>query len=88
MSVRFFIRIGAVLGLLAVLSGCAWFSSGSSSTTSVRPFSSPKRHNPCQANPADCMYKGNYEQGEALYAEQEAARLNRAEAARIQRGLF
>ena len=34
------------------------------------------------------MYKGNYEQGEALYAEQEAARLNRAEAARIQRGLF
>lgn len=35
---------------------------------------------------SSCIYEGHYEPGEADYAEQEAARLNKAQAGKVRRG--
>lgn len=43
--------------------------------------------NECERNRSRCIYEGSYEPGERDYAEDEAARLNRASSARLSRGL-
>jgi len=87
MSYRYLCFASLITAGVLVLSGCSWRSSGTdhpahSAATAPRPSSA------CQWNPASCMYKGSYEPGEDVYAEQEAARLNRAQAARLSGRLY
>jgi hypothetical protein len=70
MVVRTLIRCGAV-SLLVLIAGC-----GTASDLA----------NECRWNRSSCMYEGTYDPGERDYAEEEAARLNRAELRRIRRG--
>jgi len=65
-------RIGVVLFLAALVSGCSLLGFGDSD-------------NECRWNRSKCMYEGPYEEGERDYAEDEAARLNRSEAAKLRR---
>ncbi|WP_459616428.1 hypothetical protein [Bordetella sp. 2513F-2] len=76
MSIRTLSRCGAALFLAALASGC---SSGPSSGGVGRLF------NECTWNRSGCMYEGPYEPDEEDYAEEEAARLNRAESQRLRR---
>ncbi len=69
-AVRSPLRWGALL-LLALAAGC---SAGADLT------------NKCRWNRSSCMYEGAYDPGERDYAEEEAARLNRAELKRMRRG--
>ncbi|SAI66979.1 Uncharacterised protein [Bordetella ansorpii] len=39
----------------------------------------------CRKNRRTCIFEGSYEPGESRYAEQEAQRLNKAEAERLRR---
>lgn len=81
-------RCGSLLAMtVLMLSGCSWGPSGAGQSS--HSAASPSRASAiCQWNPASCMYRGSYEPGEDVYAEQEAARLNRAEAARLGRRLY
>jgi len=67
-------RYGVALVLFALASGCSSIGFGSSD-----------RGGECRWNRSKCMYEGPYEPGEKDYAEQEAARLNQAEAAKLRR---
>jgi hypothetical protein len=68
MPTRILSRLGAVLFLAAIASGCA---SRGSATVSRNPQ--------CAVAPGSCLYEGSYESDEKDYAEQEARRLNRAQ---------
>jgi hypothetical protein len=81
MSTRILSRLGAVLVLAVLASGCASDSPSGSSSLSAT-LSKPL----CAISPSSCLYKGSYEPGEAAYAEQEARRLNQAQLAKL-RGL-
>jgi hypothetical protein len=37
----------------------------------------------CKVSRSSCMYEGSYEPGEADYAEQEAAKLNKAQTSKL-----
>lgn len=89
MTIRYHhLRLGSILAAtIVLLAGCSWGSSYHARPVS-QGASYVKASTPCQWNPSACMYKGSYEPGEDVYAEQEAARLNRAEAARLGRRLF
>src|SRR3546814_14698984 len=84
MSIQKLIRCGLVLGLAAAVSGCSLLGLGDSdheqSVGGGAPHSSA-----CAWSPDRCMYEGQYEPGEAAYAEQEARRLNRAALERLRR---
>lgn len=62
-------RYGALALLALLMAGC-----GSSDLA-----------NKCRWNRSSCMYEGTYDRDERDYAEEEAARLNRAEAQRMRR---
>jgi hypothetical protein len=68
------IRLGPVLLLAALASGCTSFAPA--------PAVQPALQSACRTA-ASCDYNGPYDPGERAYAEQEAARLNNAEAARL-----
>lgn len=71
--------------LLAVLvSGC---SSGRAREPERRVDYRVDRVDECKWNRSRCIYEGAYEPHERDYAEQEAARLNRAQAQRMRRGM-
>lgn len=78
MSLESLSRCGAVL-LLVLVSGCSTADLGASE-------GGGDRRNECRWSRSSCMYEGAYEAGEQEYAEQEAARLNRAESRRLRRG--
>ncbi|MEO6986773.1 MAG: hypothetical protein ABI155_15680 [Paralcaligenes sp.] len=67
-------RCSIALLLATFVSGC-----------SLTSHKNSDRSNECRWNPNSCMYNGAYEPGERGYAEQEAARLNQAESARLRR---
>ena len=80
MSIRMLSRCGAVLLFATVATGC--------STGGGTPQAGARATMPdivCLWNRSKCMYEGPYEPGEEAYAEREAARLNRAEAAKLRR---
>lgn len=82
------LRLGSILAATTMLlAGCGWGSS-----YQARPVNQGATYvrasTPCQWNPSACMYEGSYEPGEDVFAEREAARLNRAEAARLGRRLY
>lgn len=68
------IRFGSVLLLAALASGCTAFASS--------PTVQPALRSACRTA-VSCDYNGPYDPGERAYAEQEAARLNNAEDARL-----
>jgi len=80
MSIRTLSRCGLALALAAVVSACSTGTGASGSAAASKPDAV------CKWNRSKCMYEGPYEPGEKDYAEEEAARLNRAEAARLRRG--
>jgi len=78
MSIQSLIRCGAVW-LLVLASGCSTIGLGDSDAGG-------DRKSECRWSRSSCMYEGAYDAGEREYAEEEAARLNRAEARRLRRG--
>jgi hypothetical protein len=77
MSIRMLSCFGVALFFVALVSGCSLFGSRSASGDATS--------NECRSNPRSCLYDGHYESGERGYAEEEAARLNAAEVARLRR---
>jgi hypothetical protein len=74
----------ALLSTLALLAGCS--SSGPGVLGGLFQGSGPAvSEGECGQRPGSCIYKGQYEPGEGVYAEQEAARLNRASLERLKR---
>jgi len=74
MSIQMVGRCSVALCLLALAAGC---SSGGAGSRSV--------FNKCTWSPSACDYEGPYDQDEDSYAEDEAKRLNEAEAAKMRR---
>ncbi|MGB6242464.1 MAG: hypothetical protein WBF69_08270 [Castellaniella sp.] len=80
MPIRTLSRLGAVVALAMLASGCA----SDSTTSSLGDSISTALSKPlCAVSPSSCLYKGSYEPGEAAYAEQEARRLNQAQLIRL-----
>ncbi|HET8597641.1 MAG TPA: hypothetical protein VFM22_07770 [Castellaniella sp.] len=75
MPIQTLCRYGAILLFGALVSGCA--SSDAPTPTASRASSS------CGWLFGNCGYEGAYEPGEKDYAEEEAARLNRAQLSRL-----
>jgi len=73
-SVQTLGRCGVALFFAALASGCSMVGPGGSDGGGE-----------CRWNPSKCMYEGSYEPGERDYAEDEAARLNRAASRNIRR---
>lgn len=67
MSIQLLGRLGIVLCVTVLMSGCL------SSRTASRLF------NECTWNRDECLYEGPYEPGEEEYAEEEARRRNNAQ---------
>ncbi|TFL13963.1 hypothetical protein CSC67_07230 [Pusillimonas caeni] len=74
MSIQTLSRCGFVLFFVSLVSGCSLIGSDASD-----------RGGECRWNRSSCMYEGRYEPGERDYAEEEAARLNRASSVRLRR---
>ena len=74
MSIQTLARCGVALFLVGLMSGCSLLGGGSSSS---------RASSECRWNKSSCMYEGPYDEGEADYARDEAARLNRASSVRI-----
>lgn len=70
------LRLSRWIALLmaALVAGCSVIGSGSD------------RNDECRGKRSSCMYEGKYDPDEREYAEEEAARLNKAEARRLRRG--
>ncbi len=81
MSIKTLSRCGAVILLVTMVAGCSLTrpSAPGRNATSARSSSE------CSWFRSSCLYDGAYEPGEREYAEQEAQRLNQAEAQRIRR---
>lgn len=75
-----FIRCSLILMLAGLASAC---SSSSKSSSSMAVLTDE-----CSRNRSQCIYEGSYEPGERDYAEEEAKRLNRAQAARLRGGFW
>lgn len=82
MSINTLSYCGLALFLVALVSGC---SSSTSPGASSRNLTPPRVADECKGNRSRCLYDGAYEPGERAYAEQEAKRLNLAEAERLRR---
>ncbi len=73
-------RCGIVFLFSALVAGC--------SSTEPAPSDYASAGDPeCRKNRKACLYEGSYEPGERSYAEDEARRLNQAQAARLRRGI-
>ncbi|HWK69842.1 MAG TPA: hypothetical protein VNS29_03285 [Burkholderiaceae bacterium] len=84
MSIQTLNRCGIALFLAALVSGCSVLDLGSDS--SPRAGTASSGSGACAWNRSSCMHEGRYEQGERDYAEEEARRLNQAQAARLRSG--
>ncbi len=73
MSIKTFGQGGVAVLFVALIAGC---SSGSPRVSDLG--------NECKIR-SKCMYEGSYEPGEREYAEEEAARLNKAASRRLRR---
>ena len=73
-------RCGAVALSVAFVAGCTVTQPEQSAMTEKRI------DNKCRWNRSSCLYEGSYESGERAYAEDQAKRLNRAQAERLRRG--
>jgi len=82
MSIQLLSRCAVVLLVGTVAVGC---SSSSAPTSSSASRALTVYDDTCKGNRRACIYEGSYEPGERDYAEEEAKRLNRAQAARIRR---
>ncbi|MER1940672.1 MULTISPECIES: hypothetical protein [unclassified Castellaniella] len=80
MTVQTLGRCGLLLTVL-LLSACS--STSSSQWMSPEEASQANTSTRCSWLFGSCGYEGSYEPGEAVYAEQEAARLNRAQLSRL-----
>lgn len=79
MTIQTLSRYGFALFLVALVSGCSlWGGDDASTETSYA-----ERPSECRWSRSSCMYNGKYESGERDYAEEEAARLNKASLARL-----
>lgn len=89
MAIQAFIRFGITLFLSVVVSGCAFFSWGSTNSSPNAKVSSQAsgRMNECSLNRSSCIHEGSYELGERAYAEQVAKDLNRAALARFRQSV-
>lgn len=81
MKISSFNRCSAALVLFTLLGACSVFSD-SDEPASVTVS---ERSNECRWNRQSCIYEGRYESDERDYAEEEARRLNQAQAARLRR---
>jgi len=79
MSIQTLSRCGLALLIAVIVSGCSSAGPGEPDRRVSRVSDE------CKWNRSKCLYEGAYEPGERDYAEQEAARLNRAQAVRIRR---
>lgn len=84
MWIRVLGRCGLVLAVVAAAAGCS-SSRGSGPAASEHVLSPSQASNACRWNRSKCLYDGKYDAGEREYAEQEARRLNLAEAERLRR---
>lgn len=82
MSMQLLGRSAVVILVGALASGC---SSDGAPTSSSAGRALTVYDDTCKGNRRACIYEGSYEPGERDYAEEEAKRLNRAQAARIRR---
>ena len=78
------VRYGLSVMFCVLISGCSslvpdFLSPGPSGS------GSQTGSNECSWNPRSCIHEGSYEANERDYAEQEAARLNRAQLDRLRR---
>lgn len=78
MSVQTLNRCGVALLLSAPVPGCSFLGSDRNSTPG-------RLSDQCGWNRSKCLYEGAYESGESDQAEDEARRLNKAEADRLRR---
>lgn len=77
MFFRLWRRSSLVLFLAGIMAGC--------SALDILGSSAQNRVDECTGNRARCQYEGSYDKDEKAYAEQEAARLNRAQSIRLGR---
>ena len=81
MNISSFYRCAAAVAMSTLLAACSVFSD-SDEPASVAVT---ERSNECRWNRQSCIYEGRYESDERDYAEEEARRLNQAQAARLRR---
>ena len=81
MSTSSHARYGALICLFTLLGGCTV-----TPPAALTERDASVRDDECRGRRSACLYEGSYEKGERDYAEEEAKRLNRAQAARLRRG--
>ncbi len=84
MWIRVLGRCGLMLAVVAA-AGCSSTRGGGPAALERVLSPSQASSNECRGNRSKCLYDGKYEAGERDYAEQEARRLNLAEAERLRR---
>ncbi|ARP96914.1 hypothetical protein CAL15_22625 [Bordetella genomosp. 13] len=82
MVVQTWARRGVMLVFATLVSGCSTLG-GSDEPEAAPPSSSVDIQ--CRLSRSSCIHEGSYEPGERDYAEEEAARRNRAELDRLRR---
>ena len=80
---RIFTRSGAMIALVALISGCSMFGSDDPAPAQQ---SDNVRSAECRINPNSCRWEGSYEDGEREYAEAEARRLNQQQIDKLSAG--
>lgn len=79
MSIQLLSRGGIAVFFVALVSGC--------STTEPAPADFAATTVECKQNRRSCLYEGSYEPDERAYAEEEARRLNQAQARKFRRAI-
>ncbi|OZI64033.1 hypothetical protein [Bordetella genomosp. 1] len=84
MAVKLLNHLGAAAALVLLVAGCS--SSPKREADAAGPTTSAASADiQCKISRRLCMHEGSYESGERDYAEQEARRLNLAEAERLRK---
>src|SRR5690554_4728321 len=81
MNISSFYRYAAAVSLSTLLGACSVFSDDDEPAS----VAVTERSSECRWNRQSCIYEGRYESDERDYAEEEARRLNQAQAARLRR---
>lgn len=85
MSIITISRCGAALFFVALAAGCSSSKPSAADKASMSEATPARASNECKANRRKCLHEGSYDVGERDYAEDEARRLNLAEAQRLRR---
>ena len=85
MSILTFSRCGAALCFVALVAGCSSSKPTAADKAGMSNATPARASNECKANRSKCLHEGSYDVGERDYAEDEARRLNLAEAQRLRR---